>query len=213
MPKKFRDEVDSACDRAFESFGFQSRRRGSPRIRIDDDFYGWVGLNRSGVGDAVRIDPFIGVHCVPVMRMFYELDFYRNPKPKYLIGDTATISVHIGAFASELRPFIFKSDKPLENEAGRLAESIVKYGLPWMRAHASLNGILARLREREAILNGVPERIAITLFLLGRFEDLIAYLDRKRDEFAQHPGWVATNQAWPPFSTALRDRMPNDGKA
>lgn len=213
MSKKFRDEVDSAVYRALGAFGFQLQRRGSPCIRIDDSFYGWVGLNRSGVGDAVRIDPFIGVHCVPVMRMFYELDFYRNPKPKYVIGDTATISIHIGMLSSELRPFIFESDEPLESEAGRLAESVVKYGLPWMRAHASLNGILDRLREREAILNGVPERIAITLFLLGQFEELIAYLDRKRDEFAQHPGWAATNQAWPPFCAALRDRMSKDGEA
>ncbi|MET0983164.1 MAG: hypothetical protein ABWY02_13765 [Telluria sp.] len=212
MPKNFRDEIDSACDRALESFGFRSRRRGSPLIQIDDDFYGWVGLNRSGTGDEVRIDPYVGLHCVPVMRLFYELDFYRQPRSKYLLGRTATIVVHMGAFAPEMRAFIFERDAPLTSEANRLAEAVVEHGLPWMRTHASLDALLGPLREREAMLNGVPERIAIVLFLLGRFDELSAYLDRKQDEFAQHSGWVQVQEAWRKFASALRDRLPKDGQ-
>jgi hypothetical protein len=155
----------------------------------------------------VRIDPFVGLHCVPVMRLFYELDFYRKPRPKYLLGRTATIAVHLGAFAPEMNAFIFKKDEPLTSEANRLAEAVVQHGLPWMRAHASLDALLGPLREREAMLNGVPERIAIVLLLLGRFEELTAYLDRKQDEFAQHFG-VQVQGAWRQFAAALSDRLP-----
>lgn len=210
MPKNFRDEIDLACDRALESFGFRSLRRGRPLFKINDDFYGWVGLNRSGTKDVVRIDPFVGVHCVPVMRLFHELDFHRKPRPKYLLGDTATIAIHLGELAPEVRAFIFNKEEPLMGEANRLAEAVVQYGLPWMRAHASLGELLGPLREKEALLNGVPDRIAIILFLLGRFDELSAYLDRKQDEFSQHPGLVMTREAWSQFSPALRDRWLND---
>lgn len=208
MKTKFAQEVDAACDNALASFGFHSPRRGSPLIVIDEDFYGWVGLNRSKAGDAVRIDPFIGLHCVPVMRLYYELDTYR--KRRYLPGDTATVALHLGELAPAPTAFMFERSQPLEGEAGRLAQAVVEFGRPWMTSHANLNALLVHLREKEAMLGGFPERVAVVLFLLGRFTEVSEYLDARREEYARKPGWAEIHESWQQFSLTLRSRLPKD---
>lgn len=208
MKTTFPQEVDAACDKALAAFGFHSPRRGSLLIAVDDDFYGWVGLNRSKVGDAVRMNPFIGLHCVPVMRLYYELDTYR--KRKYRLGDTATVALHLGELAPDLNVFMFEQAQALEDEADRLAQAVVEFGLPWMKSHAKLDALLVLLREKEAMLGGFPERIAVVLFLLGRFAEVSEYLDARLDEYARKPAWAEIQASWKQFSDGLRSRLPKN---
>lgn len=207
MEKKFPAEVESACDNALMLFGFQSRRRGSPLVVINEDFYGWVGLNKSRSADAVRIDPFVGLHCIPVMRLWYELDTDLSKK-KYVAGDTATAAVHLGELGPHLNAFVFDPSQGLEDEARRLASAVAEFGLPWMKAHANLDSLLVLLREREETLGGFPERVAIALFLLGRFDELSDYLNRRLEEYARKPAWLQVLESWRRFSDALRERLP-----
>lgn len=205
--KTFADQVISACNAALVKAGFQLSRRTTRIIPLTGDIYGWVGLNRSKTGDAVRIDPFVGLHSVPIMRLWYELDTNRNLR--YLLGQTATAAVHLGELAPDTRIFLFEPGSAPDTEAQRLAETVTNLGLPWMRAHARTESLLALFREREAMLGGYPERIAVSLFLLGRFDELSAYLDARLAEYAGKPlSWEEVAASWKQFAAGLRARLP-----
>jgi hypothetical protein len=211
MEKRIVKEIESACDAAFASFGFNSRRRGNPLIALDDDFYGWIGLNRSNERDVLRIEPFIGLHCISVMQLWYELD-HDLRKKKYVPGSTATVALHLGALAPDTNAFIFER-QGIEGEAHRLARCVADFGLPWMRAHANLKALCPLLRERENMLGGFPERVAIVLFLLGRFREVSEYLDARAEEYGQKPAWAQVLESWKHFSEALRTRLPQQNGA
>jgi hypothetical protein len=202
MDKKAVNEIESACDAAFAAFGFKSRRRGNPLIVLDEHFLGWIGLNRGNQGDVLRIEPFIGLHCIPVMRLWYEID-----QKKYVPGATATVAVHLGELEPNIDAFIFRPPD-IEGEARRLAQSVAHFGVPWMRAHANLNALLPLLREKENMLGGFPARVAIVLFLLGRFGEVSEYLDARAEEYRPKPHWGQVRDSWKHFSEALRARLP-----
>jgi hypothetical protein len=204
--KKFIDQVGIACNSALASVGFQIPRRTTRLIPISDDLYGWVGLNRYKAGDAWRINPFIGLHSVSVMRRWFELS--TRPKLRYLFGEVATAAVHLGELAPDIDGFCFEQAQPLDDEARRLADAVVKHGLPWMHEHASLEALLVLFKEREEMLGGYPERIAVALFLLGRYADLAEYLDVRLETYARQPAWGEVHASWKEFSEALRSRLP-----
>jgi hypothetical protein len=204
--KKFIDEVGIACNSALASVGFQIPRRTTRVIPISDDIYGWVGLNRYKAGEAWQINPFIGLHSVSIMRLWFELS--SRPKLKYLLGEAATAAVHLGELAPDLDGFRFEQAEPLEGEARRLAKAVVEHGLPWMQEHASFEALLVLFKEREAMLGGYPERIAVVLFLLGRYADMSAYLDDRLEAYARQPAWGEVHASWKAFSDALRSRLP-----
>lgn len=140
------------------------------------------------------------------MRLWYELDTYR--KPKYLLGQTATAALHLGELAPDIDVFSFEQSQPLEGEARRLAEAVIEFGLPWMRENANLESLLGLFQEKEEMLGGYPERIAVVLFLLGRFNEVSDYLDFQLHTYAQKPAWGEVHESWKQFSTALRNRLP-----
>jgi hypothetical protein len=207
MKNKFIDEVELACNVALSSYDFHFPRRGTRLISISTDIYGWVGLNRSKTGNTWRINPFVGLHCVSIMRLWYELASHR--KLKYLRGQTATASLHLGELAPNVDGFSFEQSQPPESEARRLAEAIIEFGVPWMRENANLEALLSLFRRKEEMLGGYPERIAVVLFLLGRFNEVSDYLDSRLHMYAQKPTWGEVQESWQQFSTALRNRLPH----
>ncbi len=203
---KFADEVDAACDRALARHGFESRQRGYPLLAIDKDTFGWVGLNRVKEGAAILINPFVGLHSVPVMRLCSELKTYR--KQKYKVGQVATVAIHLGELAPEVTSFYVEHDN-FDSEATRLAVTVAEYGVPWMKANANLEAMLELLREREGMLGGFPERVAVVLFLLKRYDELFNYLDSRREFYKTKPNWLETREEWDQFSNNLRNLIPD----
>jgi hypothetical protein len=207
MNKLFLNRVDSACDQAFKTYGFQSRRRGSPLLPIGEDFYGWVGLNRYNRSGYLQLNPFVGLHCIPMMRIWYGID---DRLDKRFAGRTATFAFHMGEIAPHVEVFIFRDDANVEAEAARLAHCVHEFGVPWMKQHATLEAILPLLKSREAMLGGYPELIAIAMYLLGRHDEAIAYLDSKREEFLAIPSWREVASSWGKFAENLKAQIKED---
>ena len=209
---KFADRIVGACNAALAAAGFQLPRKTTRIIPLTDEIYGWVGLNRSKAGDALRIDPFVGLHSLPIMRLWYELDSKRNLR--YRLGETASAAVHLGELAPDVGIFLFEPGRAPDAEAERLAETVMAHGLPWMREHARNEALLDLFREREDMLGGYPERIAVSLFLLGRLDELSAYLDARQAEYAGKPSsWEEVLTSWRQFAAGLRARMPVRARA
>ncbi|MUV14267.1 hypothetical protein [Noviluteimonas gilva] len=209
MDRKLLNKIDAACDEALSQYGFKSPRRGNPLIRLDEDAFGWIGLNRLNMGHALQLNPFIGVHFVSIMKLWDQLN--DNPKKwPYKVGQMATVALHLGELAPDVEVFVFDDRRPIEPEAERMARTIVQYGVPWMRAHARIDAILPLLREREGMLGGFPQRIAVALFLQGKNEEATAYLDCKLQEYSAMTKWPEIVESWSTFAEKLKALMVAD---
>ncbi len=178
MDRKFVNRVEKACDLALVQNGFERPRAGTRFFRLNEDFLGWVGLNKGNHADFLRINPFIGIHCIPVMKLKAEL-----AGEKYKEGNFATVSIHMGEIAPEIDQFIFTSDTDIEQEANRLAREIVTHALPWMRSRANFEAIIPLLKEKVEMLGGYPERYALALYLSGSTEKAKNFVLERTDIF------------------------------
>ncbi|MBC2653213.1 hypothetical protein [Novosphingobium aerophilum] len=186
----FRDTVVDRCLAALVSAGFKRLRKNSVYWPIRDGFYCWVGLNQGLYSNYLYIEPFVGVHVEPIARLYSKLD-----KGKYAIKydrGVATYSVHLGELsgASDEPKFLFEpqhSEKFINDEAGRLAQLYIKFGLPFAESIASYEALLPMLQERLPMLNGYPQRVASCLYLMGRIdaarEFVEGFLSENREVF------------------------------
>jgi len=182
--KKFLMSVDEECEAALVSVGFQKLRKGRVVWCISPEFLGWVGLNRGNHGDLVRINPFVGVHAVAVMKLCCSLD-----ENKYVKGDIATYAVHLGELIPDELNFEFKIGDDLSIEAARLATVIHKVALTYMNSIADYDVLLSLVTDRMPMLGGYPERYVAILHLLGRSREAAQFVKdvmNKTDDFAKY---------------------------
>lgn len=176
---RFAGAVEAACEAALIGVGFKRPRQGCIVYEINADFFGWIGLNRGMHAGFVRINPFVGIHCIPLMRLYTELE-----GRKYQKGAVATFAVHLGELSPSVAAFEFHQESDIETESRRLAEVVLEVGLPFMRAHASYDAILPILEERVPTLGGYPERVASALYLTGDIERARRFVSDRRAEYA-----------------------------
>lgn len=178
MNREFVNLVERVCIAALKKRGFESPRSRTRFIRLDINFLGWVGLNRENYTDHLQINPFIGIHCIPVMKLKAEL-----AQDKYKEGDLATHAMHMSTIAPDVTQFIFADDTDLEAEADRLADEIVVYALPWMKAHANYEGLITLLKPNIEMLGGYPEKFAAALYFSGQASAARNFVEERVDLF------------------------------
>lgn len=177
LTKYFIRDVEEACDTALVEIGFNRPRRGTRYLEITEDFLGWVGLNQGRHGDFLRINPFVGIHCVPLMKLCDELE-----GKKYKKGSIATIAVHLGEICPDVDQFIFRPGEHIQSEALRLSIEIGKRGVPWMTKHASYEAILPIIEDNVPTLGGYPERVAAAYYLMGEKEKARNFVEEQRSK-------------------------------
>ena len=178
MDRMFVSSVEKACVIALIEKGFESPRSRTRFIRLDNEFLGWVGLNRGNYSDYLQINPFIGLHCIPIMRLKSEL-----AKEKYKEGDLASYSIHMGEIAPDVPQFIFNEQTDLAKEAGRLANEIFIHGVPWMKARANYEALTPMLEAKIEMLGGFPEKYASALYFSGKQETAVQFVQERTDLF------------------------------
>jgi len=138
-------EVEDACEAALVEIGFKRPRRGDVYLEITNEFLGWVGLNQGNHPDFLRINPFIGIHCVPMMELSKKLG-----DEKYRKGQYATYAIHLGEICPNVDEFLFRQGDDIELEARRLSITIGEHAFPWMKEHASYAMLLPLIETRAA---------------------------------------------------------------
>ena len=167
--------IDDACDKALCALGAKRPRRGSRFFELSEDVLCWIGLNQGRHDDFVRINPNVGVHVVPLMKLESEFD-----GEKYKKGRFATLSVHLGELCPDVDVFEFYEGSDIEAEANRLAQSIVEYGLPYAKQYLSMKSILPVLKSQIPSLGGYPERYAIALHLSGKDDEARQFIEERK---------------------------------
>lgn len=179
MKSEFVSLIKSSCEDALVASGFRRLRRHEVALDISSDFLGWVGLNIGNYATHVRVNPFVGVHCIPVMHMIANLQ-----ARKYQVGSVATYAVHLGELCPTLHVFDFGPESDVSGEASRLAAAIAEHGAPYMRSLANFDVLLPLLKDRVKSLGGFPERYAAALRLTGQHEHAREFVDLCRREYS-----------------------------
>jgi len=165
--------------------GFTRFRKENVDWSFGNGFHCWVGLNSAVEREYVGINPFIGVHVVPIEKLWGGLKVGKYPG-KYS-RSTATYAVHMGELAPKEYAFRFTRQTDVEAEAARLARLYVTVGLPYAQSMASYELLLPLLQERLPMLGGYPERVASCLYLMDRKDEARAFteefLEQQRDYF------------------------------
>lgn len=204
---QFLRSVDDACEQALLEVGFKRPRRGTIVWDISPEFCGWVGLNQGRHGAMVRINPFVGVHAIEVMKLCSELE-----GSKYAKGAYATYAVHLGELLPTEPSFEFHEDADLAVEACRLARAVKDAGVPYMKSLSTYQVLLPLLEARMPTLGGYPERVVATLHLGGEEDAARSFVQKvlsKQDGFAKylHAGFVSFGENYLKFSMGSeRDR-------
>lgn len=165
---EFKRSILLRCYDALENEGFTRFRKEDVDWPIRDGFHCWIGLNTGLYSDRVEINPFVGVHIVPIEKLF------AIKGRKYNRG-IATYAVHMGEIpaASNEPAFEFtreQSDTFVDFETKRLAELYATVGFDYACSIASYAAILPLLKDRLEQLGGYPESVASCLYLMGHLD-------------------------------------------
>jgi hypothetical protein len=168
---EFKKAVVLACCDALERHGFTRFKKENVDWPLVDGFHCWVGLNTGLYPDFVDINPFVGVHVVPIMK------FYTALEGRKYARTTATYARHMGELAPHVPAFEFTLSTDVPTEARRLAQLYATVGLEFAKAIADYESLLPLLRERIDMLGAYPERVASCLYLMGRKADARKFVE------------------------------------
>jgi hypothetical protein len=181
----FKQDVVRKCLDALSMVGFERYRKSDVDTPLGNGFHCWVGLNTGLAQDHVDINPFVGVHVVPIEKLWTSLKVGRYPG-KYDRG-MATYSTHLGKLAPKVPAFRFTRETDIVSEAKRLAELYATKGLEYAASLASYDRLLPLFQERVDTLGAYPERFAACLYLMDRKDDarifVTDFLNDHRDYF------------------------------
>lgn len=169
------------CYDALEAVGFMRFRKEGVDWPLGNGFHCWVGLNNAVEPAYVSVNPFVGAHVVPIMKMYTSLEGRKYSRR------TATYAVHMGTLSPHEPVFEFTRQTDVEAEAARLACLYATVGLSYAQSIASYERLLPLLRERVPMLGAYPERVATCLYLMDRKEEARTFvedfLETHRDYF------------------------------
>ena len=171
----FKKLVLISCYEALAAVGFNRFRKENVNWPINVDFHCWVGLNSGIYAEYVEINPFVGIHVVPIEKLWTSIKIGKYPG-RYSRG-LATYALHLGQLAPHEKVFEFSRDTDIKQEADRLAQLCLDVGLPYAKSIASYESLLPLLQERIDMLGAYPERLACCLYLMGKIDEARAFTE------------------------------------
>lgn len=197
----FKKAIRLKCYDALEREGFTRFAKEGVDWPLREGFHCWVGLNTGLYPDRVEINPFVGVHVVPLAK----LRVLGGGKYDRRI---ATYAIHMGELpgARDEQAFAFttkQSDTFIAAEIQRLARLYAMVGLNYARSIASYEALLPLLKGRLHMLGGYPENVACCLFLMNRVSEAYTFV---QDFLAQEPGYFRS------FAVPFLDMIESEGR-
>jgi hypothetical protein len=174
----FKKRVLLKCYDALEAVGYSRHRKAEVDWPLAGGFHGWVGLNTGLHKDRLNINPFVGIHSMPIHKLWYRLAGQSYPG-RY--GRTATYALHMGELdgAKDEPAFAFspvQSEGFIDSEIERLAALYATVGMDYARSIASYDALLPLFAEMLGRLGGYPEKYACCLYLMGRKAEAQTYI-------------------------------------
>jgi hypothetical protein len=180
----FKEIVRRKCYDELERVGFTRFAKEGVDWPLHDGFHSWVGLNTGLYSDRVEINPFVGLHVIPIAKL-------RALEGRRYDRRIATYAVHMGELpaARDEKAFVFttaQGDTFLLSEIQRLARIYATAGLDYSKSIASYGALLPLLEGRLHMLGGYPENVACCLYLMGRTREAYEFAE---DFLMQEPDY------------------------
>ncbi len=167
----FKQAVLLKCYDALEVEGFTRYRKQDVDWPMEHGFHCWVGLNTGLEKEHLDINPFVGVHVVPIMKLYTSLEGRKYSR------STATYAVHMGELTPKEQAFRFTRQTDVAEEAARLARLYADVGLSYALSIGTYELLLPLLRDRVPMLGAYPERVASCLHLMGRKDEARSFVE------------------------------------
>jgi len=167
----FKQAVLLKCYDALEVEGFTRYRKQDVDWPMEHGFHCWVGLNTGLEKEHLDINPFVGVHVVPIMKLYSSLEGRKYSR------STATYAVHMGELTPKEQAFRFTRQTDVAEEAARLARLYADVGLSYALSIGTYELLLPLLRDRVSMLGAYPERVASCLYLMGRKDEARSFVE------------------------------------
>ena len=201
----YKKTVRLACYDALEWEGFSRFRKEDVDWPLGDGFHAWVGLNTGLYASHVEINPHVGVHVIPIEKLWHSLDKGKYAT-KYNRG-YATYAIHMGEIAPNEDVFHFARNTDIRSEARRLARLYASVGLDYAKSIANYEVLLPLLSDFDR-LGTYPQRVSCCLYLMGRVAEARAFtedfLGKERDSFV---GFAR------PFLRMIDGELSKDGRS
>jgi hypothetical protein len=167
----FKQAVLLKCYEALEAEGFTRYRKQDVDWPMENGFHCWVGLNTGLEKEYLDINPFVGVHVVPIMKLYTFLEGRKYSR------STSTYAVHMGELVPKEQAFLFTRETDVAAQAARLARLYLDAGLSYALSIGTYERLLPLLQERVPMLGAYPERVASCLYLMGRKEEARLFVE------------------------------------
>ena len=184
------DEVRNEIQLQLADLGFQRRRRQS-RIELGPEVAGWLGLNSAyyQATDEVSVLPVIGIGHAKVERLIAEMtDWKYDPL-------VATVSSPLPSLMPREinHRWVFGRGEDHGHLIAEIKKAVEDYGLPFMRAGASLDALRQLVEAGTGHAHMLPYRLPAICLLQGdkagarrALEKELAALGRREDVAAEH---------------------------
>jgi hypothetical protein len=187
--KEFIKAVDSALEAALVDHGFLRLRKLDFVFPIDDEFDGWIGLNRNNKYarfGSIGLYAGWGAHC-PEIEQFTSM--CRGVKYKRGAICTAPLSWNT---PPTTRPFTFLATENLVQKADEVAMFYRNEAVPRVLEHASYGAIIPCLEGNVPNWGGWDQSLLLAYQLAGQTDQAKAYAQSRRkacsesDQYAEY---------------------------
>lgn len=182
MTKELKKRVVLEIGERLKLLGYKKRAGGIFTCEAAQGFLGWLGLNDSTKAGILAINPVVGLRCQELER--HLSDLCGETQHSYV---PPTISSPLGYLMSEnsFHQWFFETEEDLA-EVQSLVMAFSDYGIPFIRASASLEALQQRLETgKYSIGPSAWYRLPLILAMRGEkaaamqmCEDFLAEMDR-----------------------------------
>lgn len=170
----YKQVVRQHCYDALAEAGFTRFRKEGVDWPMEHGVHCWVGLNATVEAGYISVNPFVGVHVVPVEKL---ISIKVGKYPMKYDRRVATFAVHMGQLTPNARAFHFTQQTDLKAEAARLARLYTDVGLSYALSIGTYELLLPLLLDRVPMLGAYPERVAACLYLMCRKDEARAFVE------------------------------------
>lgn len=205
LSKDFAKDVVKLIHAHLAEFGFQKRDAGIATLKLSDEAFGWIGLNKAVFPreGSMTINPVVGVRNQRIEKL--EAELCGGPFSDYV---PPTLAGNIGYIAPEdnYHTFAFSSEK-IETIVDELVGYVAKHGVPFMKKNADLATLVKSMQTPTLRLGNsdLTYRLPAGLFLLGRFDEAQAILKRELEKIAGRTD--AATLRYQKFAAGLNEQM------
>jgi hypothetical protein len=153
--------------RGLSSTGMRRRTRGIGTWQLASGFLGWIGLNAAtrSMNGTMVINANVGVVCEEIQKLIHLVEGARE---KYEAFPTICMGIGYLMPTPTHREFIFRKESPVAPVVDELVDAVNKYGIPYVKAHCSLQSLVEPLDRlpRHAHWGDSSERLVALRYLM-----------------------------------------------